>query len=157
MKNLGDIREETIEKCKNEFVNYKGFKKYRWIYFFFNFLITLPIIVIYSNYKYKSFNSFGYDKKYFWLVFIILVTMILVILKIVGGKKYKERTQSITDQYMDLKECSVLDNEQHYILLKDGIKIRKVKKSKIIDVISVDNAKLVIYDEVIGMLNFIIV
>lgn len=157
MKNLNNINRDTIEKCKSEFLNYRGFKKYRLIYFCFNFLTIVPIILIYSNYKYKSFNSFGYDEKYFWIVFIILITMLLVILKVVGGKKYKQRTHNAVNQYIDLKEYSVLDQEQYYILLKGGIEVKKVKKSKIIDIISVDNAKLIIYNEVIGMLNFIII
>ncbi|MGL5417521.1 MAG: hypothetical protein ACRDAU_17760 [Clostridium sp.] len=145
----------TIEKCQETFKHYDGIKKYKLINLFFNLMFVIPFILLYGIYKYNDYSD---NLEILFVIMLISISLIVLITKKIKYIEYNKRIQLSATQYTstNFETINVLEDNNCFKILQNKQEIISIKKTKIVEIIKVDDVNLIIYSQGLGFLNFII-
>lgn len=152
---MDKISRDTIEKCQERFKFYEGMKKYKIINLFFNLVLLSPLVILYGIYEYRYYS----DRLEILSIIILLAIICMIgISRKIGYRKYDERIQLAATQYTktNLENISILEDDNSFKVFQNNLELVKVEKNKVVEIIKIDNVNLVIYNQRMGFLNFII-
>ncbi|MGL4875393.1 MAG: hypothetical protein ACRC30_12155 [Clostridium sp.] len=150
---MDKISGKTIEKCQNQFKNYKGIKKYKLINFFLNLIFVIPLMIVYGIYKYDDYSD---NLEILFIIIVIAVIIMAIIIKKIKYTEYNKRIQLVATQYTKtkLETISILEENSYFKVLQDEKEIISVKKNKIVEIIKIDDVNLIIYSQGMGFLKW---